>query len=71
MVMGGGANSPQVKTIDAEIARKFAEQIKNEISIQINVDSQGRAFSKSDNMNTKVNTIKRGSFFDPVPYPEN
>jgi TP901 family phage tail tape measure protein len=70
MVMGGGANSPQVKTIDAEIARKFAEQIKNEISIQINIDGQGRTVSKVDNMNTKVNTIKRGSF-DQFVLPQN
>ncbi len=78
MVMGGGPNSFQVRTIDAELARRwraganqqidFRRQgaIKNEIKIDLQIDG-GRVFARSNDMNTSA-TIggKRGDFFSAL-----
>lgn len=65
MVMGGGPKSFQVKTIDAELNKRFAESIKNDIKIDVNIEGPHRIFSRSDNMNTTTTiNLKRGNFFD-------
>jgi len=86
MVMGGGPNTFQVKTIDAELARRSwsqrqdaftrrfiatesaAPQVTNDIKIDINLDELGRAFARTNSMNTNtsVNSMRRGSFMTPI-----
>ncbi|MFH1028482.1 MAG: phage tail tape measure protein [Pseudomonadota bacterium] len=63
MVMGGGPRSFQVRTIDAELAKR---QVKNDIKIDIQIDDRGRVTTKTTGMNNSVNTMKRGSFFDAI-----
>lgn len=65
MVMGGGPNSYQVRTIDQELNRRGVDG-ENNINLTIYIDKDGRDFSRSDDMNTQVNTTKRGDFFGPL-----
>jgi len=74
MVMGGGPNSFQVRTIDAELARRWQngsnarpQPQKNEIKIELQIDSGGRVFARSNDMNTSaVIGGKRGDFFSAL-----
>lgn len=60
MVMGGGPNSSQVRTIDAELAKR---QVKNDITLNVRIDSQGRVFTDTTDMNTRSRVnVKRGAF---------
>lgn len=65
MVMGGGTESYQVKAITAALQDGFlGEPRDNNITLNIDIDSNGRVVSKSGDPNTtmKINSMKRGSF---------
>ncbi|MBV5339187.1 MAG: phage tail tape measure protein [Deltaproteobacteria bacterium] len=67
MVMGGGESSFQVKTIDAEQTRRWQSALKNEIKIDLQIDSGGRVSARSNDMSTSANIGgRRGSFFDAL-----
>lgn len=65
MVMGGGPNSFQVRTIDNELTRRGVD-VKNNINLTLNIDERGRKVSMSNDMNTTLNTtlntLSRGNF---------
>ena len=85
MVMGGGANSYQVRAIDDALAERVARDgdpavaylkerwgdhgalSKNDITLNISIDGNGRATTTTSDQNTnaKIN-MKRGSFEEAV-----
>ena len=70
-VMGGGADSYQGKALDAaiqRIERSRPDQLRNDIGLTINIDAQGRTVTQTSDPNThvKINTMKRGSFIEPL-----
>jgi TP901 family phage tail tape measure protein len=75
IVMGGGPDTYQVKAIDEELAKRGftagrgsgAEDIVNNITIGINIDSTGNILTRTNDLNTRINTIPRGGFFAPLP----
>lgn len=69
MVMGGGPESYQVKAITAALQDGFlSEPRENNITLNIDIDSNGRVISKTGDPNTtmKINSMKRGSFAPPM-----
>ncbi|MEW6595648.1 MAG: phage tail tape measure protein [Thermodesulfobacteriota bacterium] len=65
MVMGGGADSYQVRAIDAALAgRGGGQATKNDITLNIAIDGNGRVITETGDRNTttKINTMRRGSF---------
>jgi TP901 family phage tail tape measure protein len=40
--------------------------IKNDIKLDIQIDGSGRVFSRSNDLNTSINTVPRGGFFAPI-----
>lgn len=65
MVMGGGADSYQVKAIDSVLnSGQGSGPMKNDINLNIAIDPQGRVVTQTSdpNTHTKINTMRRGSF---------
>ena len=83
MVLGGGPNSFQVQAIDNEL-KKWGQDpgiwqrtldaqgqgaVKNDIQLYLNIDSSGLVTSRTNHMDTTINTMKRGSFFEALMSP--
>lgn len=47
-------------------SEKQKTEQKNDIKIDISIDSLGKIVTNTNGMNNKVNTMKRGSFFDAI-----
>ena len=70
MVMGGGLESFQVRTIDQELLRRRMSglpgsqdgQSRNDIMLAVHIDSNNRVTTKTSDMNTMVNVapVQRG-----------
>ena len=58
---GGKSN-----TYGEMIYDKLHSDTKNEIKLEVSIDSQGKVSTRSNNMDTSISTVKRGAFFNPV-----
>lgn len=60
---GWGSQTWSHNSREYEVMGIGGREVKNDIKIDLQIDSNGRVFSRSDSLNTNISTMRRGNFF--------